>query len=85
LSQIITQKYLAYFRNSGLQGYYLWRRTGLPTFDIGAGTGNGNKIPKRFQYPNNEISVNGSNLSAAVQSQFGGTGDDINADMWLIK
>jgi hypothetical protein len=85
LGQIITQKYLAYFRNSGLQGYYLWRRTGLPTFDIGAGTGNGNKIPKRFQYPNNEISVNGTNLSAAVQSQFSGTGDDINADMWLIK
>jgi hypothetical protein len=85
LSQIITQKYLAYFRNSGLQGYYLWRRTGLPTFDIGAGTGNGNKIPKRFQYPNNEISVNGTNLSAAITSQFGGAGDDINADIWLVK
>ncbi len=85
LDQIITQKYLAYFRNSGLQGYYLWRRTGLPTFDIGAGTGNGNKIPRRFQYPNNEISVNGTNLSAAVQSQFGGAGDDINEDIWLVK
>ena len=85
LTQILTQKYLAYARNSGLQGYYQWRRTGVPVFSTGAGTGNGGKIPRRFQYPNNELSVNGANVSAAITSQFGGAGDDINQDIWLVK
>lgn len=85
LTQILTQKYLAYARNSGLQGYYQWRRTGVPEFNTGAGTGNGGKIPKRFQYPSNELTVNGTNLSEAIQSQFGGAGDDINQDVWLVK
>ncbi|MEO6219050.1 MAG: SusD/RagB family nutrient-binding outer membrane lipoprotein [Ginsengibacter sp.] len=84
LVQILTQKYLAYARNSGLQAYYQWRRTGVPSFNAGPGTGNGGKIPLRFQYPSNEISANGTNLSAAVQSQYSGS-DDINAKMWLIK
>jgi hypothetical protein len=85
LNQILTQKYLAYARNSGLQGYYQWRRTGVPTFSTGDGTGNGGEIPKRFQYPNNEQSVNTINVNAAIQSQYGGAGDDINQLMWLIK
>jgi hypothetical protein len=85
LTQILTQKYLAYFRNSGLQGYFQWRRTGIPVFSTGAGTGNGGKIPRRFQYPNNELSVNGANVKAAITSQFGGAGDDINQDIWLVK
>ncbi|MBC7507303.1 MAG: SusD/RagB family nutrient-binding outer membrane lipoprotein, partial [Ferruginibacter sp.] len=85
LNQILTQKYLAYARNSGLQGYYQWRRTGVPTFSTGDGTGNGGTIPKRFQYPNNEQTVNASNVKAAIQSQYGGAGDDINQLMWLIK
>ncbi len=84
LVQILTEKYLAYFRNSGLQAYYQWRRTGIPVFNAGAGTGNGGKIPLRFQYPSNEITANGTNLSAALQSQYNGM-DDINAQMWLIK
>ncbi|MEP6846810.1 MAG: SusD/RagB family nutrient-binding outer membrane lipoprotein [Panacibacter sp.] len=84
LAQILLQKYLAYARNSGLQAYYQWRRTGIPTFSTGPGSGNGGVIPKRFQYPSNEISANGANLSAALSSQYGGN-DDINAQMWLIK
>ena len=84
LAQILTEKYLAYARNSGLQAYYQWRRTGVPSFDQGAGTGNGGKIPLRYQYPSNERSSNTANYNAAVQSQFGGT-DDINAKIWLIK
>jgi len=84
LTQILTQKYLAYSRNSGLQAYYQWRRTGIPTFSIGTGTGNGNKIPLRFQYPTNETTINGENLKTSLQSQYGGS-DDINAKMWLIK
>ncbi|MES1226290.1 MAG: SusD/RagB family nutrient-binding outer membrane lipoprotein, partial [Bacteroidota bacterium] len=84
LTQILTQKYLAYFRNSNLQGYYTWRRTGVPTFDVGTGTGNGGIIPRRFQYPTNETSTNGDNLKAALQSQYGGA-DDINKDVWLVQ
>ncbi len=82
--QILTEKYLAYARNSGLQAYYQWRRTVIPAFNTGPGTGNGGKIPLRYQYPTNEITANGANLTAALQSQYGGK-DDINAAMWLIK
>lgn len=84
LAQILTEKYMGYARNSGLQAYYQWRRTGVPAFDAGAGTGNGGKIPLRFQYPTNEVSANGANLAAALSSQYGGN-DDINAQMWLVK
>ncbi len=84
LTQILTQKYLAFARNSGLEAYYQWRRTGVPAFSTGAGTGNGGVIPLRFQYPTNEASANATNYKAALQSQFGGA-DDINAKMWLIK
>ncbi len=84
LSQILMEKYFAYARNSGLQGYYQWRRTGVPAFNAGPGTGNGGKIPLRYQYPSNEITANGANLSAALQSQYAGN-DDINAKMWLIQ
>jgi len=84
LAQILTQKYLAYARNSGYQAYYQWRRTGVPAFDAGPGTGNSGKIPLRFQYPVNERSVNATNYNAAIQSQYGGQ-DEINAAIWLIK
>ncbi len=84
LAQILTQKYLAYARNSGYQGYYQWRRTGVPAFDAGPGTGNGGKIPLRFQYPTNEVTTNSTNYTAALKNQYGGQ-DDINAQMWLIK
>lgn len=84
LNQILLEKYLAYARNSGLQAYYQWRRTGVPAFDAGSGSGNGGIIPKRFQYPTNELTANANNLQAALQAQYSGN-DDINALMWLIK
>lgn len=84
LKQILTQRYLSLARNSGLEGYYQYRRTGIPQFDAGPGTGNSGIIPIRFQYPVNELSTNGTNYSAAIQSQYGGN-DGINQAMWLIK
>jgi hypothetical protein len=84
LAQILTQKYLAYARNSGYQAYFQWRRTGVPVFSQGPGTGNGGKIPLRWQYPGNERTANASNYTSAVQGQYNGQ-DDINARMWLIK
>ena len=84
LNQILTQRCLSLARNSGLEGYYQWRRTGVPTFSTGPGVGNSNVIPLRYQYPSSELATNAANNAAAVTSQYGGK-DDINAKMWLIQ
>ena len=84
LVQILTQKYLGMFMQSGYEPYYNWRRTGVPTFTTGIGTGNGGIIPLRFQYPVAERAANKSNYDASVASQYGGK-DEINAKMWVIK
>ena len=86
LTQILTQKYVAFFMNSGYESYYNWRRTGIPGFSQGGdGIGTANKqIPLRWQYPQAEITYNNANYAAAISSQYGAT-DDIMAKMWLIK
>lgn len=84
LIQILQQKYLALFRHSGLESYYTYRRTGVPAFTTGPGTGNSQRIALRFQYFGSEKSANTDNYEAALKSQYGGN-DDINAQMWLIK
>lgn len=84
LTQILQQKYLALFRHSGLEPYFNFRRTGVPDFATGPGTGNSGRIPLRFQYPSGERSANDINYKAALETQFGGN-DDINAAMWLLK
>ncbi|UFH54667.1 SusD/RagB family nutrient-binding outer membrane lipoprotein [Spirosoma sp. KNUC1025] len=84
LTQILTQKYLAFFQQSGMEPFYNQRRTGVPTFLVGPGTANSQRIPLRWQYPATERSYNTANNSAAVTSQYGGT-DDINAAMWILK
>jgi hypothetical protein len=85
LEQILKQKYLAFFQNSGFQAYYNYRRTGIPDFAKGGpGTGNSGLIPKRFQYPGTERTTNGANLQEALERQYGGK-DDINAAMWVIQ
>lgn len=84
LKQILQQKYLAQFRHSGLESYFNYRRTGVPEFATGPGTGNSGRIPLRFQYPGSEKSANEDNYKKALEAQFGGN-DDINAAMWLLK
>ncbi len=84
LTQILQQKYLALFRHSGLESYFTYRRTGVPTFTTGPGTDNGQRIALRFQYPSSERTANTTNYNAALQSQYGGN-DDINGIMWLLK
>jgi len=86
LNQILTQKYVSFFLNSGFEAFYQWRRTGVPAFKEG-GVGIGTptfKIPLRWQYPVDEVNYNKANNAAALASQYGGT-DDLNAKMWLIK
>lgn len=84
LTQILQQKYLALFRHSGLESYFTYRRTGVPTFTTGPGTGNGGRIALRFQYPASERTSNAENYNKALGSQYGGN-DDINAVMWILK
>ncbi|MEI8113391.1 MAG: SusD/RagB family nutrient-binding outer membrane lipoprotein [Bacteroidia bacterium] len=85
LTQILTQKYLAFFQNSGWEAYYNNRRTGVPTFLTGPGTANSARIAKRWQYPSSERTTNADNYNAALSSQFGSQTDDINSEMWIIK
>lgn len=84
LNQILTQKYLAFAQGSGMEAFYNQRRTGVPTFLTGPGTGNSTRIPLRWQYPATERQYNTTNNAAAVTSQYG-TLDDINALMWSLK
>ncbi|MBB5638403.1 hypothetical protein HDE68_004332 [Pedobacter cryoconitis] len=84
LTQIIQQKYLALFRHSGLESYFTYRRTLIPKFTVGPGTGNGGRIASRFQYHEYERTANAANYQIAIQSQYGGN-DDINGIMFILK
>lgn len=85
LEQIITQKYLAFYQNSGQEAYFNYRRTGIPVFDVGPGTGNGGVIPKRWIYPTSERTNNTENYNAALTNQFGSEVDDLNHELWINK
>ena len=84
LTQILKERYIALFRHSGFESYFTYRRTGVPTFTTGPGTGNGSRIAMRYKYPGSEQTANADNYKAALQSQFGGN-DDINGIMWIIQ
>ncbi len=84
LEQILTQKYLAFFQNSGWEAFYNQRRTGVPAFVIGPGNQNGGRIPQRWLYPQSEYQNNNDNIKAALDRQFNGA-DDINAPLWITN
>jgi hypothetical protein len=84
LTQILKERYIALFRHSGFESYFTYRRTGIPTFTTGPGTGNGSRIALRFKYPSSEQTANADNYKAALQSQYSGN-DDINGIMWILK
>ncbi len=85
IKQIITQKYISMFMNTGWQPFYEQRRTGFPTFDVsGAGILNGGKIPRRWMYPTDEFNNNRVNVENAVKNQYP-EGDNINGVMWILK
>lgn len=85
LANIITQKYIASFMNSGLQPFFEQRRTGFPVFDTtGAGMLNEKRIPKRWMYPESELRLNQQNVGIAISRQYP-EGDNINGVMWLLK
>jgi hypothetical protein len=83
IRQIIEQKYVAFYLNSGLEPYFNWRRTGYPTFKTGVGTGNNGKIALRYKYFAAEQSANTANYNAAI-AQYNNV-DDVNGIMWILK
>lgn len=84
INQIVLQKYIALFENSGYEAYYNWRRTGVPVFQGGSGVGNNGIVPKRWAYPVSEQSQNKANWTAALAAE-GYTADDLNQTMWILK
>lgn len=85
LTQILTQKYLAFFQSSGHEAYFNYRRTGVPEFHVGIGTGNGGKIPKRWLYPVSEVTNNSENYNSALQRQFSNAADDLDNVLWIDR
>ena len=84
INQIVLQKYIAMFENSGYEAYYNWRRIGVPAFQSGSGVGNNGVIPKRWAYPVSEQTQNATNWKAALSNQSF-SADDLNQTVWLIK
>lgn len=84
LRQILSQKYTAFFNNSRYEGFYTYRRTGVPDFTTGPGSFNDGKVPMRWTYARVEYDNNGENLEVALSRQFNGS-DDRNDVMWLFK
>lgn len=86
LIQILQQKYVSMFMNSGYEAFFNARRTGIPQLSAGgAGTGTTTgAIPRRWLYPLSEINYNAANYKTSIGTQYGGS-DDVTKDMWLIK
>lgn len=80
LEQILTQKYIMMFHQSGWTAYYDYLRTGFPKLKIQEGV----TAPTRWLYPNTEYNRNGNNLKEALQRQFGGD-DNIRGSVWWLK
>lgn len=85
IGQIITQKYIHYFMNAGWQPFYEQRRTGFPVFNVdGGAVVNDGRIPKRWMYPQGELTNNGEHVEAAISRQYP-NGDNVNGTMWLLN
>jgi len=84
IDQIVMQKYIACFENSGYEAYYNQRRTGVPAFQGGSGVGNNGVVPVRWAYPVSEQTQNAANWRAALANQKF-SADDLNQVMWLLQ
>lgn len=87
LRQIITQKYLTTFLQTAFNGYYEYRRTGIPVIPINPLSNRNeptDKMPVRWMYSSNEYTYNKENVNEAVSRQFGGN-DTENGIMWILQ
>ena len=60
IAKVAAQEYIALYLNP--EAFTLWRRTGSPVLPPVIG----NKIPRRFLYPETEVSYNGANVPKSV-------------------
>ncbi len=67
LQKIGTQKWLALFFN-GMEAWFDWRRTGIPTITPGPGAVQPT-VPVRFMYPSGAQALNAASYAAAVARQ----------------
>jgi len=81
IAQINRQKWIALFF-TGLEGWFNWRRTGVPALEPSVSNVNSDRIPVRFRYPESEQSLNAENYQKAVDTQGA---DNINTAIWLIE
>ena len=81
LQKIGFQKWVSFFFQ-GMEAWFDWRRTRIPSLTPAVSNQNGGKIPVRFIYPIIEQALNGQNRTEAVTRQGG---DDINTLMWYLK
>jgi len=81
LQQIMLQKYYAFFFND-YQSWFEKRRTGYPILPRGTGIPAENQFPSRCPYPTYLQSINGQNLSIAVNAMGG---DKITNKSWWEK
>jgi hypothetical protein len=81
LRQIATQKWIALFGDGG-NAWFEWRRTCQPSTIAPGPNAVVDYVPRRFYYSQTEVSVNGSNVDAAVADQ--GT-DNFGTTVWWDK
>ena len=80
LELIAQQKWLSLLM-VGLEAWFDYRRTGLPSITPGQDA-LFDEVPVRIQYPSDEQSLNGSNYDAVISRQGA---DEITTKMWLLK
>jgi len=81
LTRINKQKWIALFY-TGLEGWFNWRRTGVPAIEPSVENVNGDQIPVRFRYPESEQSLNAENYQDALDQQGP---NNINTEMWVLE
>jgi hypothetical protein len=84
LKRIYEQMYIALAENSGWEGFFMTRRTGVPSYKF-SDENSVTKIPVRWTYPTAEDTNNKANYRAALRAQFGTEVDDRDQIMWLLK
>jgi len=86
IEQILAQKYVSLFNNSGFEAFYNWLRTGYPTFQEGGdGIGTADRtLSRRWMYPTDEVAYNNANYRASIQQQYNGR-DVVTDNTWLNK
>lgn len=86
LEKIITQKWIANWRGTGVEGWFEFRRTGYPQLlPAGANLSNGiiaeDGFARRLPYPINELTNNTANYQKAVSELLGGK-DNMATRVW---